>query len=167
MAGFPVHYIWWSVALILAAAEVLTPGFFLLWIGIAAAVMGGVLFLFPGLGALPQALLFITLAFVSCMIYWRFVLPRLRDSDDPEAELLNHRADRLLGKRLVLVSPILNGRGKVGVGDGQWLAEGPDLPQGSEVEVVAVEGGLLRVRAVAADSTAGSDSPAPDTGEEP
>ncbi len=166
MSDFPVHYIWWSVAFILAAAEVLTPGFFLLWIGIAAALMGGVLLLFPGLGALPQALLFITLAFLSCMIYWRFVLPRLRDSDDPEAELLNHRADRLLGKRLVLVSPIRNGRGKVAVGDGQWLAEGPDLPLGSEVEVVAVEGGLLRVRAITAESPADPDSSAQRTDEE-
>jgi inner membrane protein len=35
------------------------------------------------------------------------------------------------------------------VGDGQWLVSGPDLPLGSTVEVVAVEGTTLQVRASA------------------
>src|SRR6185312_13260185 len=43
----------------------------------------------------------------------------------------------------------LNGRGKVRVGDGQWLVSGPDLPLGSTVEVVAVDGTTLKVRAAA------------------
>jgi len=32
------------------------------------------------------------------------------------------------------------------VGDGSWLAEGPDMAAGSEVEVVACEGTTLKVR---------------------
>jgi membrane protein implicated in regulation of membrane protease activity len=31
------------------------------------------------------------------------------------------------------------------VGDSQWLVEGPDLPAGATVEVVAVDGTTLRV----------------------
>ena len=30
-----MHYWWWVLALLLIAGEVLAPGFFLLWIGIA------------------------------------------------------------------------------------------------------------------------------------
>ena len=45
-----LHYWWWVVALVLIAAEVVVPGFFLLWIGIAAAVMGVVTWLLPGMG---------------------------------------------------------------------------------------------------------------------
>jgi membrane protein implicated in regulation of membrane protease activity len=33
------------------------------------------------------------------------------------------------------------------VGDGQWLVEGPDLPSGTTVEVIGVEGTALKVRA--------------------
>jgi membrane protein implicated in regulation of membrane protease activity len=42
---------------------------------------------------------------------------------------------------------MVDGRGRVPVGDGWWLAEGPDLPAGSEIEVVAVDGTTLKVRA--------------------
>ena len=55
----------------------------------------------------------------------------------------------MIGQRYVLVEPIVNGRGKARVGDGQWLVSGPDLPLGSTVEVVAVEGTTLQVRAAA------------------
>jgi len=56
----------------------------------------------------------------------------------------------MIGQRYVLVEAIVNGRGKARVGDGQWLVAGPDLPVGTEVEVVGVDGSLLKVRAVAA-----------------
>ena len=57
MWGVPLHYWWWVLALILIAGEVLAPGFFLLWIGIAAGVMGIVTWLLPGAGVLAQAVL--------------------------------------------------------------------------------------------------------------
>jgi membrane protein implicated in regulation of membrane protease activity len=55
----------------------------------------------------------------------------------------------LIGQRYELIEPIVNGRGKARVGDGQWLVSGPDLPLGTTVEVVAVEGTTLQVRAAA------------------
>jgi membrane protein implicated in regulation of membrane protease activity len=55
----------------------------------------------------------------------------------------------MIGQRFVLVEAIVNGRGKARVGDGQWLVTGPDLPAGSDVEVVGVDGALLKVRAAA------------------
>jgi membrane protein implicated in regulation of membrane protease activity len=32
-----IHYGWWLLALVLVGAELMVPGFFMLWIGIAAA----------------------------------------------------------------------------------------------------------------------------------
>ena len=148
MWGVPLHYWWWVLALILIAGEVLAPGFFLLWIGIAAAVMGIVLWALPGLGAIAQAVLFVILAFASCLFYWRFIRVRLARNDDPVAATLSRRGEQLVGQRYVLAEAIVNGRGKARVGDGQWLVEGPDLPSGATVEVVGVEGTTLKVRAV-------------------
>jgi membrane protein implicated in regulation of membrane protease activity len=148
MWGIPLHYWWWVLALILIAGEVLAPGFFLLWIGIAAAAMGIVTWVLPGFGALAQSVLFVILAFASCLVYWKFVRLRLARGDDPAARTLSRRGEQLIGQRLVLVEAIVNGRGKARVGDGQWLVSGPDLPTGTEIEVVAVVGTMLKVRAV-------------------
>ncbi|MES2312943.1 MAG: NfeD family protein [Pseudomonadota bacterium] len=142
------HYLWWILALLLIAGEVLLPGYFMLWIGLAAAAMGVVLWAVPTLGLLAQAVLFALLAFAFCVGYARWLRPRL-ERRAPGDERLNRRGEQMIGQRYVLVEPIVNGRGKARVGDGQWLVSGPDLPLGSTVEVVAVEGTTLQVRASA------------------
>ncbi|MBO9664876.1 NfeD family protein [Dokdonella sp.] len=138
------NYGWWLLALVLIAAEMLAPGYFLLWIGIAAGVMGLVTLVMPGLPALAQAVLFGVLAIAACLVYWRYIRPVAEQRNDQP--LLNKRGAQLIGRRFVLAEAIVNGRGKVKVGDSEWLAEGPDLPVGSEVEVVAVEGVSLKVQ---------------------
>jgi len=140
------HYLWWILALLLIAGEVLLPGYFMLWIGLAAAAMGVVLWAVPTLGLLAQAVLFALLAFAFCVGYARWLRPRLERRAPGDARL-NRRGEQMIGQRYVLVEPIVNGRGKARVGDGQWLVSGPDLPLGSTVEVVAVEGTTLQVRA--------------------
>ncbi|MBD8899321.1 NfeD family protein [Rhodanobacter sp. DHG33] len=140
------HYLWWILALLLIAGEVMVPGYFLLWIGIAAAAMGVLLWLFPGLGLLTQAVLFAVLALAACLAYARWLRPRI-ERRVPGRERLNRRGEQMVGQRYVLIDPIVNGRGKVRVGDGQWLVSGPDLPLGSTVEVTAVDGTTLKVRA--------------------
>ena len=142
------HYLWWILALLLIAGELLLPGYFLLWIGLAAAAMGAVLWVDPALGLLAQAILFGLLAFASCVGYARWLRPRL-ERRAPGDDRLNRRAEQLIGQRYQLIEPIINGRGKAGVGDGQWLVSGPDLPLGATVEVVAVDGSTLQVRAAA------------------
>ncbi|KRE85419.1 hypothetical protein ASG75_07440 [Rhodanobacter sp. Soil772] len=142
------HYLWWILALLLIAGELLLPGYFLLWIGLGAAAMGVVLWADPTLGLLVQAVLFGLLAFASCVGYARWLRPRL-ERRVPGDERLNRRAEQLIGQRYELIEPIVNGRGKARVGDGQWLVSGPDLPLGTTVEVVAVEGTTLQVRAAA------------------
>ncbi|EIL99652.1 hypothetical protein RHOFW104T7_05930 [Rhodanobacter thiooxydans] len=148
MGEFSTHYLWWILALLLIAGELLLPGYFLLWIGLAAAATGVVLWLDPALGMLAQAVLFGLLAFASCVGYARWLRPRLarRVAGD---ERLNRRAEQMIGQRYELIEPIVNGRGKARVGDGQWLVSGPDLPRGTTVEVVAVDGTTLKVRAAA------------------
>jgi membrane protein implicated in regulation of membrane protease activity len=137
------HYGWWLLALVLIAAEMLAPGYFMLWIGIAAGAMGLLMLVVPGLSAIAQAVVFALLAIAACLAYWKFIRPLAEQRDDQP--LLNKRGAQLVGQRFVLCDAIVNGRGKVKVGDGTWLAEGPDLPAGSEVEVTAVQGTTLKV----------------------
>ena len=144
-ASIAAHYIWWIVALVLIAIEVVMPGYFMLWIGIGAAVTGALVFIVPGLSMLTQSIVFAVLAFASCTAYWYWLRPTLQ-RNEPGDERLNRRAEQLIGNRYVLIEAIVNGRGRARVGDGQWLVSGPDLPMGSTVEVVAVEGTTLKVR---------------------
>lgn len=139
------HYGWWLLGLLLIATEMVVPGYFLLWIGIAAAVMGVVTLLLPGLPFIVQTVVFGVLAVLICAIYWKYIRPRAELRDDQP--LLNKRGERMIGRRVLVAQAIVNGRGKVSVGDGEWLAEGPDLPTGSEVEVVSIRGTTLQVRA--------------------
>jgi len=140
-----LHYGWWLLALALIGAELLMPDFFLLWIGIAAAALGLILVFAPDLSFLMQAVLFVVLSVVSCFVYWRFVRRALDQRS--EQPLLNRRAAQLIGRRYVLDTAIVNGQGKARVGDSHWLVEGPDLPAGATIEVVAVEGATLKVQA--------------------
>jgi len=141
------NYGWWLLALVLIGAEVIAPGYFMLWIGLAAGIMGAITLVVPSLPILGQTIVFALLAIASCTVYWRFIRPLAEHRDDQP--LLNRRGVKLVGQRFIVAEPIINGRGKIRVGDGSWLAEGPDLPIGAEVEVVAIDGTTLRVRGVA------------------
>lgn len=146
MWSVSVHYLWWILAVLLIGGELVAPGYFMLWIGLAAAAMGVLAWFLPGLGLLAQVLLFSLLAIAFCVLYARFFRARI-ERGEPGSERLNRRGEQMVGQRYVLVEAIVNGRGKAGVGDGQWLVTGPELPVGSAVEVVAVDGTTLRVRA--------------------
>lgn len=140
-----MHYLWWILALLLVAFELVMPGYFMLWIGVAAAATGVLMLAVPGLSLLWQAVAFALLSLLSCLAYWRWIRPRLQRVRG-EAALLNRRGQQLVGQRYVLVEPIVNGRGKARVGDSVWLVSGADQPAGETVLVTAVEGSTLHVR---------------------
>ncbi len=135
--------IWAAAALLLFAAEALAPGAFMLWFGFAAAGMAVVVLLVPGLDWPWQAVLFSVFAVVSVCIYLKWFRRRAPKSDQP---LLNRRADQLVGQVVVLDQGIVGGRGRVQIADAFWTVEGPDMPAGTQVRVVAVDGMSLKVQ---------------------
>jgi inner membrane protein len=136
-------YGWWLLALLLIASELIAPGYFLLWIGLAALVMGLVMLVVPGLVFIAQAVLFALLSIAVCLIYWKYIRPSAELRDDQP--LLNRKGDRMIGRRVTVVNAIVNGRGKVKVGDSVWLVEGSDCPVGTAVLVTSVNGTTLQV----------------------
>lgn len=145
LTNLAVHYGWWLLALVLIGAELMVPGFFMLWIGIAAVSIGLILIVLPEMSFLAQTVLFVLLALINCYCYWRFI--RRMAGGPSDQPLLNRRGEQLIGRRFVLDSAIVNGQGKARVGDSLWLVEGPELPAGAAIEVVAVDGSTLKVRA--------------------
>ena len=136
------HWAWLSVGVLLCAAEIVAPGFFLVWLGVAAIATGVLAFLFPMIGVAAQLGIFALLAFVALYGARRWLKNNPIVSSDP---LLNQRGGRLIGEVLTLTQAIESGRGRAQVGDGQWPVRGPDAAVGAKVRVVSADGGTLVV----------------------
>jgi inner membrane protein len=137
---------WWALGGVLAIVEVFAPGFMFLWQGVAAGLVGCLLLVWPGLGLPGQIVAFAVLS-VASVIAWRCVQKaRPIPTDEPN---LNRRGAQFVGQRGALVAPIVNGRGRINLGDSSWPVTGPDLPSGTSVEVTGADGTLLQVRPVA------------------
>jgi membrane protein implicated in regulation of membrane protease activity len=67
------------------------------------------------------------------------------DSDQP---LLNQRAAQLVGRNATLHEAIVDGSGRIKIGDTIWRVSGPDLPAGAKVTVSAIDGSSLVVSAI-------------------
>jgi membrane protein implicated in regulation of membrane protease activity len=134
-------FAWAVAALLLFAAEVLAPGAFMLWLGLAAAVTFVIVLLLP-MPLLAQVGLFVVLGLVSIQVYRTWFRGRGTRSDQP---LLNRRVAQLVGRVVPLERAIVNGRGRVQIADALWDVEGPELPAGAAVRVVGADGRTLRV----------------------
>jgi len=138
--GF-THWAWFIAAAVLAIMEIVAPGIFMIWLALAAAATGLVT-LVLGLGWQMQLAVFAVWA-VTAVVAGRNYLRR-NPVDTTDAGL-NRRGERLVGGVYKVVEPIVDGRGKVQIGDAPWLAAGPDTPAGAMVRVVGIDGATLRV----------------------
>jgi hypothetical protein len=139
--------IFWAVlALVLIGLETLAPGILLLWLGFAAIGVFVLLAIGLDLSGVMQTLLFVILSFVSVAVYFKYFRNKNAASDQP---LLNQKNEQMIGLVLNLESAIVNGMGRVKVGDAFWQVQGADAPAGALVRVVAVHSGLLLVEPVA------------------
>ena len=135
------HWAWLSIGVLLAAAEIVAPGFFLVWLGAAAIVTGIVAWIIP-IGVPVQLAIFAVLAIVALYAGRKWLRDNPITTTDP---LLNQRGGRLVGEVLTVTKAIEDGRGRAKVGDGEWPVRGPDTAEGSKVRVVSADGGVLVV----------------------
>ncbi|MBC9252736.1 hypothetical protein A9179_20925 [Pseudomonas alcaligenes] len=136
---------WLALGTLLLILEVFGAGGYLLWVGLAAASLGVLTYLFPALPWAWQFLLFGVLSVLTAVFWWQRQRSTTKPSDAPG---LNQRGSEFLGRTFVLHEAIVGGRGKIKAGDSLWLVSGADLPAGSEVRVIGQDGVLLRVEAV-------------------
>jgi len=138
----PVYWNWWVLGVVLMAVEALVPGFFFLWMGVAALLVGLVLTVLPGLAWTWQVLLFAVLS-IGSIVVWRM---RLRRHPTRTADpLLNRRGHQYVGRVFTLETPVVNGHGKIRVDDSTWkvLVE-QDCPAGARLRIVGVDGVMLK-----------------------
>tara|TARA_Y100000588_G_scaffold352997_1_gene406086 strand:+ start:523 stop:1077 length:555 start_codon:yes stop_codon:yes gene_type:complete len=144
-----ISYIYWLAAgLLLAAAEMIVPGFILFWFGMAAFVVGLVTLALPALGWPLQIAAFAVLTTVFMGFWW--LHQRKQPKTETESEF-NSRARDMVGKTLTLTDPIRHGSGKTFVGDTLWHVSADEaMEKGSLVRVVSyTDDAVLRVELVA------------------
>ncbi|NVP55695.1 NfeD family protein [Mycoplana rhizolycopersici] len=139
---------WWVLGIVLLILEVLMPGVFLVWIGIAAIVTGALSLLLwesAWWAWQLQWLVFAALSIVAVLLGRRLVAKNAQKTDEP---FLNLRGQSLIGRTATLQEPITEGRGRIRLDDTFWTVQGPDLPVGTRVRVVSSTGRDLLVEQV-------------------
>ena len=136
---------WWAIGgLLLLIAEVIAPGFFLVFIGVAAIATGLFTILFD-LGLPLQLVLFVVYTALAVMIGKRWYAEP--DAGD-QRHAINEPAKRLIGRTVTVVTDVDDHGGRVRVGDGEWNARGGPAAPGERVAVTGVEGNCLIVEPV-------------------
>ena len=135
---------WLIFGVVLMALELLAPGIFLFWLGLAAFLVGLLSFLFH-----PewqwQILMFAMVAAAAVPLWRR--LARGSTPANRSHPFLNRRSEALVGRVFTLEKPIIDGAGTVRIDDTVWRVSGPDAPAGSRVKVVQADGASLTVAA--------------------
>lgn len=145
MDSIDPHWWWFAAGLLLAALEMVAPGVYLIYLALAALVTG-VLVLLGDPPVTMQLVSFVFLSLIFAFSAKRWLRDKPIESSDP---LMNNRAGRLVGQTAVVTQAITDGEGRIRVGDGEWLASGPDCPAGTRVRIAGVNGACLAVEALA------------------
>lgn len=140
------YWYWLAFGLFLIIVELLAPGVFFLWLGVAAVATGLALAAFPTMVWEAQFIAFALLSVVSVLVGRRVVFAREAATDHPT---LNRRGDHLVGQIFRLAEATVEGQGRLHVGDSMWAVsvapQGVDLAAGARVRVTGVDGATLTV----------------------
>jgi membrane protein implicated in regulation of membrane protease activity len=137
-------WIWAIGGVLLLIAEIIAPGFFLVFVG-AAAIATGLFTLLFDLGTAPQLILFAVYSVLAVLIGKRWY----GEPDTVDENLrLNDPSRRLVGKTVTVVEQVDDHAGRVRVGDGEWNARGGPAAPGERAKVTGVEGNCLIVEPI-------------------
>ena len=134
---------WFVIAAVFLLIELMLPGVFMLWLGLAA-IMVGVISLATVWSWQAQFIAFALLS-LACIPAWRYFARKVEQPAD--RPFLNRRAEGYVGRVFTLEKPIVDGVGTVRIEDTVWRVKGPDLPAGSRVKIARTDGAELAVEA--------------------
>jgi inner membrane protein len=133
---------WLIFGFVLMALELLAPGVFLFWLGLAALLVG--LLSFAINPAWQTQLLMFALFAAAAVPAWRY-FARSASSHSVSNPFLNKRTEAMIGREFTLEKPIVDGAGTVRIDDTIWRVAGPDTPAGSRGRIVQADGASLTV----------------------
>lgn len=133
---------WLAAGVLFLILELLAPATFFLWLAVSALLVGCISWIIPGLSWQIELLLFAIFSVASLVLYRMYIA---RNPIETDAPTLNRRGEQYINHTYVLEKPIVNGYGKVKIGDSFWKVKGADAERGNLVKVTAVDGTILHV----------------------
>ncbi len=134
---------WLILGFLLLIAEIIVPGVFLLWWGLAAIIVSMITIIID-LSLTIQCVIYGILAIVLTVVWWKY--QHTKDKKDQANSSLNRRDHAMLGCRGKVEVIAENGIGRGVFGDTTWRIQGKGLQQGDIIEVQAVNGITLIVQ---------------------
>jgi len=134
---FEIWWIWMILAAILLIGEILTVGFFLIFLSIGSAAAGILALL--GVGKPGQIIVFIIVSGI-LFVFGRRFADRVTENQPPGIG-----ADRFIGQEGVVLESIDNNSntGSVRIGQDEWRAiseSGDIIQEGTKIEVTRING---------------------------
>ena len=137
---------WLILGFCLLIAEIIIPGIFLLWWGIAAIITAGITALFSGISLVASGIIYALLSFILSIAWWKY--QHAKDKTDQKHSVLNQRDHAMLGSKGTVQEIAPNGIGRGFFGDTTWRIKGEHLQPGDLIEVIYVQGITLFVQKI-------------------
>lgn len=139
------YQLWLIFGGLLLISELAGTAGYLLWSGISAIIIGAITWLLP-ISWPWQWILFLLLTLLTLGLWWNW---QRNSHSRNKSQQLNQPSTRFIGQHSVIMEPIYNGFGRVKIADGSWRAKcAQELPKGTNVEIIGVEGNTLEVKAI-------------------
>ena len=140
-----LFWYWWVLAFAFLILEMLTPGFFFMWLAVSGLITGLIVWLLPTISLNIQVFIFSVFS-VLAVTAWRLYGKKYPTvSDQP---LLNKRGAQYIGRIFSLHEPIINGQGKIKVDDSIWKVHGEDCDIQIKVKVTGIRGTVFEVEKI-------------------
>ena len=142
-----LYWHWFVLGVLLTLSEIVLTTFFILWFGVAAMLIGLLLFFFPGLNVTIQILSWTVLSVLLAFAWFKYLKPL--SIDKTKAGLSREAIVGEVGQ--VISVPVEHRRGKMRfpapvLGADEWLIISQDaLAEGDRVRVKDVSGNSLIV----------------------
>ena len=138
---------WVLAGLCLSLLELIVPGVFLIWFGLAAFLMSIVAYFAPLMPVTTQLIWFalFSAVFALCGFFcYRYIFKKIKEP--AEYKNLNDTAEQLVGKLVTLAEDCVDNQTKVKVGDSFWLAYcEKQLKKGDRAKIVGVKDSLILI----------------------
>lgn len=144
---------WLLAGLALLLLELLLPGVYLFWFGLAALATGLAACLMglfvPALNSWDsQIFIFIILSIAAVMLARRC----FKHNKQSAAPFLNQTVEALIGRTVILAEPIENRQGIININDNLWRISGDNMPKGQKIRLTAYKNGVFEVEKADSDS---------------
>lgn len=137
---------WIIAGLALCVLELVVPGVYLIWFGLAALLMSGILCFVP-LTLAAQLIWFAVLSAIFALIGLYVYDVIFKKTQTPkEYQNLNNPAEQQVGRTVTLAEDVVDNQTKVKIGDSFWLAYcEKTLHAGDTAKVIGVKDSLILI----------------------